>query len=139
MQSILPKEQTLSHIIKNSYQYYQNPHQGSETKIVFVCTMGMLRSPTAASVASRMGYNARACGVDPEALIKLSSPLIWWADIIVFMDQEACDKALRTTAEHTKLGVKGLVWNIPDIYKRNDPELIAIIEQKLNTLKHGTN
>lgn len=117
---------------------YNNPYQGIATRILFVCSAGMLRSPTAADVATRAGYNARSCGSSIDmALIPLSVNLIAWADRIVFMNIankfEAAQKFVNIGECRKKL-VDAAVWDIEDVYDRDDPTLRRICEEKLDAM-----
>ena len=65
--------------------------QGAFKKVLCVCSMGLLRSPTAALVLSMppFNFNTRSVGIDQElALIPVSQQLISWADEIVCMTRE---------------------------------------------------
>lgn len=108
---------------------YNNPYQGNATRLLFVCSVGMLRSPTAADVATGMGFNARSCGSDPVALIPLSANLIMWADEIVFMNRENYEQAIATFA-HTgyeyDIESKKRFIHVDDDYDRDDPTLRTI-------------
>ena len=41
---------------------YNNPYQGTDKKLLFVCSAGLLRSATAANLFAKKGYNTRGCG-----------------------------------------------------------------------------
>lgn len=118
---------------------YANEYQGSSTRALFVCSAGLLRSPTAAKVAiCEKGWNARACGSHEEyALIPLSATLIYWADRIFFVNQENYDRALETFSENedsnagTLLVSKATVWDLPDQYSYDHPDLVEIISKLL--------
>lgn len=113
---------------------YNNPYQGPGRRILFVCSAGLLRSPTAADVATRMGFNARSCGSSDCALIPLSVNLILWADTIVFVEHSNYTKAVETFTPvdyHEDIISKAVVWGLPDDYERNDSWLVARIEDKM--------
>lgn len=101
---------------------YSNPYQGNASRILFVCSVGMLRSPTAAAEAIKQGYNARACGSCQElALIPITVNLIMWTDKIVFMNEENKFEALQTffgDIDSTKKLNAGVVWEL-DIFMTN--------------------
>lgn len=116
---------------------YTTDFQGDYVRAVFVCTAGMLRSPTAAAVACKMGWNTRSCGTDRNALIPLTQQLINWADKIYFVNSEnyevaklqfSPDIGVATWVLPT-LEQKAIVWNIPDEYAYMDPELVKQIEE----------
>lgn len=113
---------------------YNNQYQGSGKRLLFVCSAGLLRSPTAADVATRMGFNARSCGSSNYALIPLSVNLILWADSIVFVEQSNYEEAVGTFTPvdyHEDIISKAVVWNLPDEYERNDTWLVDRIEDKM--------
>lgn len=108
---------------------YNNQYQGNAARLLFVCSVGMLRSPTAADVATGMGFNARSCGSDPVALIPLSANLIMWADKIVFMNRENYEQALHTfrnTGYEEDIEAKKEFIHVDDDYNRDDPTLRII-------------
>ena len=121
---------------------YANPYatdfQGDYVRALFVCSAGILRSPTAAAIACNMGWNTRSCGTLTNALIPLTESLIAWADKIYFMDSESFEVAttrfnanLNTTPDWilTALETKSTVWNIPDEYNYMDATLVNQIQQ----------
>src|ERR1700741_1419364 len=89
-------KQTLTEKIFATDCPYENPAQTKAKRLLFVCSVGLLRSPTAQIVASTMGYNARACGSNVElALIPMSCKLIDWANHIIFMNRGNLDQSLK--------------------------------------------
>jgi len=110
---------------------YNNPYQSNRPKLLFVCSVGMLRSPTAAAVGVQRGYNTRAVGSDVScALIPLSVNLIEWADHIFFMTMENWDQAVETfeaVGYLQDLKEKSTILGINDSYDAFDPTLIRII------------
>ena len=114
---------------------YQNASQTNAPRILFVCSVGMLRSPTAQMVATGMGYNARACGSAVDiALIPLSCNLINWADKIVFMNRENLSESIecfRPVGYEDDILSKSTVWNIPDHYNWGEQQLWELIHQQL--------
>ena len=108
---------------------FDNKYQGIASRYLFVCSAGILRSPTAASVADSLGYNSRSCGSHNYALIPISVNLITWADKIFFMEEnnyhETLDTFYGSGNEKTTelLKAKSVIWDIEDIYDRNDPTL----------------
>lgn len=115
-----------------------NQYQTKARRVVFVCSVGMLRSPTAQIVASQHGFNARAAGSDRDrALIPLNANLIEWAEKIVFMNFENLCQALNTfegTGYDETIRERKVVWNIEDQYEWGDPILFRILEEKMKTL-----
>ena len=126
---------TLTSQIFNLNAPYDNPFQGSGPRWLFVCSAGLLRSPTAAAVAIRHGINARSCGSSVDcALIPINANLIAWATKIFFINREAYSESLAVFANtgwEEDLEEKGVVWSIPDQYEYMNPTLVDIIERKL--------
>lgn len=116
---------------------FDNMCQGKIPRYLFVCSAGLLRSPTAAAVATQMGRNARSCGSARYALIPLSVNLIHWAHTIFFVNEENSSQALETFGhidyadEHDMLLTKGVVWDIPDTYNYMEDPLPAIVREFL--------
>jgi predicted protein tyrosine phosphatase len=109
---------------------YDNPFQGKAPRILFVCSVGLLRSPTAAAYFSERGYNTRACGsMVGCALIPISANLVEWAHQICFMTHENKQETLALFHEDTVtqevIRGKSVVLNITDDYEYNQPELIS--------------
>lgn len=107
---------------------YRNPYQGNSERWLFVCSAGLLRSPTGAALAVKRGINARSCGSDPHyALIPCSANLINWADKIVFVNEENYFELLGDFDEYPNLVQqikdKAKVLDIPDDFEYMDPKL----------------
>jgi predicted protein tyrosine phosphatase len=111
-----------------------NRWQGDVVKALFVCSAGILRSPTAAlHFAKTKGWNTRAVGDNEEfALIPISEALLHWADIIFVM---TADQRL-----HIKLHFgqsfsdKIFVMNIQDDFGFMDEELVRFLEASMDHL-----
>lgn len=127
-------------LFSNGYPY-TNASQGTNKRLLFVCSAGLLRSPTAAMVASKRGYNARSCGSSIKiALIPFSKNLFLWADVIVFMNSDNEDQVFRHLSGTDKdlravVMAKTVCWDIEDIYNYDDDDLIWVIERKLDILE----
>lgn len=109
----------------------KNPYQTDACRVLCVCSVGMLRSPTLANeLHTRYGYNTRSCGVSIDhALVPISSALIYWADEIVFMDFNAFNE-FTEVKENMELikEVKDtctdvFILNVPDDFNWNDSVL----------------
>lgn len=115
---------------------YNNPHQGHAARWLFVCSAGLLRSPTGASLAAQYGINARSCGSSFNyALVPCSANLIHWADKIVFVNPYNRDELeLEFVADYDLVDMmnsKAIVLDIPDNYDYMDRELIAQFNSQL--------
>lgn len=105
---------TLSEIIMEAGGCpWDNPFQGNDKKVLFVCSAGILRSATGARLYAQK-YNTRACGAAPYALIRISANLIAWADEIVFVNQENYDQAIDKFPGIVEK--KTVILDIPDVF-----------------------
>lgn len=115
---------------------YDNPYQGSSHRAVFVCSAGLLRSATAATIGSSLGMNTRACGSESYALIPLSLNLLFWAHTIYFVSEYnylgAQETFCRDTDAQLLLDRKSVIWDIPDVYDYMQPQLVKIITELLS-------
>jgi len=119
---------------------YNNHSQGSAPRWLFVCSAGLLRSPTGAALAIRKGLNARSCGSAIDyALVPISANLIMWAQKIVFVNEENYRESLELFADqqmlHNLLVVRALVLDIPDQYNYNDTELLIEFEKQIDWVR----
>jgi predicted protein tyrosine phosphatase len=115
---------------------YSNPYQGSSERWLFVCSAGLLRSPTGAALAVKHGINARSCGSNFNyALIPCSANLINWANKIIFVNKENLwqleDNFLGHQDLLDQIDRKKIVLNIPDNFEYMDPQLQQFFEDEL--------
>lgn len=115
---------------------YDNFYQGNDPRWLFVCSAGLLRSPTGARLAGLKGINARSCGSAVGwALIPISANLINWAQKIIFVCSDNYYESLelfKDTADlHYQLVTKSVVLDIPDQFEYMEPQLVEQFEQKL--------
>ncbi|MCP8310110.1 MAG: hypothetical protein L6N95_04780 [Candidatus Methylarchaceae archaeon HK01B] len=98
-------------------------------RILFVCTGNMDRSPTAETLLKgREGFVALSAGTWMKALRRISKSLIEWSDLIFVMEERHKKSILALKPEAEK---KVIVLDIPDVYLRDDPELIKTLKTKL--------
>ena len=115
---------------------YSNPYQGSADRWLFVCSAGLLRSPTGAAMAVQRGINARSCGSNFNyALIPCSANLINWANKIIFVNRENLwqleDNFLGHKDLLDQIERKQIVLNIPDNFEYMDKQLQSFFEAEL--------
>lgn len=123
---------TLTEVIMASTAPWDNPYQGPDKKVLFVCSAGILRSATAARMYAQK-YNTRAAGSEEYALVPLTDNLIAWADEIVFVN------ASNYASAHKKWDFKNMdkqirVLNIPDQYEHMHPELMNHFKNQYENL-----
>lgn len=114
--------------LANVHNRFQN--QDLYKRVLVVCSAGLLRSATVASVLhTTYGYNVRNCGTSQEyALIPISEALIEWADHIVFVSPENF-YTVSGYLERYYPEKPVTVYDIGDNYSYNSPELVKIIKE----------
>ena len=103
---------------------------------LFICTQNIHRSPTAEKVFREMLQEKNLPGevksarVSPDAPKHINDKLLRWADKIFCMEEEHKTylSYLLPEIEH-----KIVVLNIPDRYRRDDPELVRLLRAKLSS------
>lgn len=118
---------------RNQITNIMNPHQSKGKKVLCVCSAGLLRSPTLADVLHKeLGYNTRAVGTAKNfALIPITEALIYWADEIVFVDEDCKDYLDIDTREELKnVEAEITTLDIPDVYDGGTKELEEICLQQ---------
>lgn len=107
----------------------RNPYQGTDKKVLFVCSMGILRSATAARIYAHK-YNTRCAGSWGDALVPLTPLLLAWAEEIVFVNKENYGNAVNEFGADVFKETPTRVLDIPDQYPHCHPNLIeAFCEQ----------
>ena len=127
---------TKNDAIFNTSAPYANQYQGEAPRWLFVCSAGLLRSPTGATMAAQRGINARSCGSNfSYALVPCSANLINWAEKIVFVNGENLwqleDNFLGHKDLLEQIERKQIVLNIPDNYEYMAPELQQFFKDEL--------
>lgn len=107
----------------------KNPYQGQDKKVVFVCTMGLLRSATGMRLYAG-SLNTRSAGSAPDALTPLTPILIAWADEIVFVNEENHNEAVDRYGPDAWPHARTVILNIPDQYPHMHPKLIEAFEKQ---------
>lgn len=130
-----PTKMTMTEMIFKSKSPYDNPYQGRDKKVLFVCSAGILRSATAARIYAKK-YNTRAAGSASYALIPVSHELLLWADEVVFVNREnfLATKINYDLDEIKNRGTVITTLNIPDDYEHMHPELIKHFEKQYEEL-----
>ena len=122
-------------IFKSNHCPYKNIYQGYQTRLLFVCTAGLLRSPTCAIIGAQLGFNTRSAGSEDQyALIPVTWNLIQWANFIIFVEQKNYDEVLEKFSENEiaigTIKEKARVWDIPDNYEYMEKMLVFKIKEK---------
>jgi predicted protein tyrosine phosphatase len=115
------EKKTLSQLIMETDCPWDNQYQGKDKKVLFVCSVGILRSATGARMYAQK-YNTRAAGSEHYALIPVTGDLLIWADEIIFVNKENY-KSVADVFDMTEIDPKVKILNIPDQYPYMDVEL----------------
>jgi len=107
----------------------KNPYQGTDKKVVFVCSMGILRSATGARLYAHK-YNTRTAGTYPDALVPLSPILVAWADELVFVNKDNYNFFTKNIDRELFADLNIKVLNIPDCYEHMHPKLIEAFKEQ---------
>lgn len=102
-----------------------------KTKLLFVCSRNLWRSPTAEALfRNHPRYEARSAGTENSARIKVTAGHIGWADMIFCMEKKHAARLDERFASET--AEKPLiVLRIPDEYQFMDPALIDLLQSEL--------
>ena len=116
------KKKTYTEVMFSTSAPYDNPYQGEDKRVLFVCSAGILRSATAARIYAKK-YNTRAAGSASYALIPVTDELLIWCKEVVFVNEENYNQV------HQKFDLdtfpcKVKILDIPDQYDHMHPELI---------------
>ena len=98
--------------------------------LLFICSKNQWRSPSAELLfKNHPVYQARSAGMSDKARIKVSQKLVDWADVVFAMERKHRDLLKLRFDLSEKIIV---VLDIEDNYQFNDPELIAILQERLS-------
>jgi predicted protein tyrosine phosphatase len=105
-------------------------------RVLFVCTSNRLRSPTAETLFTGWpALEVSSAGLDPAATRVVDEGVIATADVIFVMEQHHRDKIRKRF--RSVLGQRPVyVLGIPDEYERDQPELIALLKERVPPLLH---
>ena len=102
--------------------------------ILFICSQGKLRSPTAAQLYSNTpGLEVASAGLNSDAVVPVKPDLLEWADRIFVMEKNHRNRLTRKFKTHLQ-GKRITVLGIPDEYDFMDEILLMILEQKLTPM-----
>jgi predicted protein tyrosine phosphatase len=107
-----------------------NSAQGPTLRVLFVCELGILRSPTAAHwAACKKGWNTRSAGTHGDAVPPLHESVIRWAQRIYVMQPDQIQYI--EEAYGIQIQEKARVMHIPDEFHYMSPQLVKIIASVL--------
>jgi predicted protein tyrosine phosphatase len=99
-------------------------------RVLFICSRNRLRSPTAESVFAGSGIETDSAGLAPDADCVLSAEQVEWADLIFVMEKQHRAK-LKQRFTASLHGKRIVCLDVPDRYEFMQPELVALLQQKV--------
>ena len=101
------------------------------TRVLFVCSMNRLRSPTAEQVfANHPGVECDSAGLNNDANNPVTGELVEWAELIFVMERSHRTKLLKRFKRHLA-NRRVVCLDIPDDYDFMDPELVELLKRKV--------
>lgn len=103
-------------------------------KYLFICLANMERSPTGKRVFEELSkekgieVKVESAGLMPDLGRQVTKEIADNADVIFVMEPYMKIKLINTYSQNPE---KIISLNIPDIYKRHDPELVNWLKRKL--------
>ena len=99
-------------------------------KVLFICNQNLNRSKTAEELFKGK-FKTKSAGLYNEKPV--NEKQLSWADIVVVMeDEQRAEIAKRFPKLYMQKRILSL--DIPDVYFYNQPELIDVLESKINEL-----
>ena len=103
-------------------------------RLLFLCSRNQWRSPTAEKVYQNDArVEVRSAGVSPAARCRVSEKLLRWADRVLVMEH-AHKQRLREQFPELVRELRIEVLDIPDDYEFMNPELVALIRERVEPL-----
>lgn len=98
------------------------------TKVLFVCSANLDRSPTAEALfRDHPGIEVASAGTLRDAVTPLGQAHLAWADLVLVMEEAHRDTIAQRFGETRKVVVLG----IPDDFRRGDPELVKLLHARV--------
>jgi len=101
----------------------------SKTKVLFICSGNIDRSPTAEELfKARQDLEVKSAGTSILARRRVTRDVIQWADKIFVMEEKHAE---HISSMDPASAQKIVILNIPDVYHRNDPELKQLLLERV--------
>ncbi|MBW2967882.1 phosphotyrosine protein phosphatase [Candidatus Woesearchaeota archaeon] len=99
-------------------------------KLLFICNQNQNRSPTAAALFSE-SYDTRSAGL--YSAEPVTKEQLEWADTVIVMEEEMRSEIAKRFP-NLYLKKRILCLNIPDMYRKDQPELVELIKERMESL-----
>jgi predicted protein tyrosine phosphatase len=108
-------------------------------RVLFVCRLNRHRSATAERLfCKRQDLDVRSAGTSEDAMVWINERMLDWADLIFVMDDDQQRKLKEMFPEHPALQ-RAVCLDIPDIFGFNDPELVQLLQERVQRTLDATN
>jgi len=99
-------------------------------RVLFVCHQNRARSATAERVfCKRIDLDVRSAGTSEDAMVRVNSRMLEWADLIITMDAYQRRALEDMFPAHPTLA-RIVCLDIPDNFPFLDPELVKLLEER---------
>ena len=103
-------------------------------RILFVCTINLMRSATAHQIyANDLRFQVRSAGTHRSAETVLSRELLYWAELVVVMEERHLN-FIRKTYPAIFKGKNIVCLDVPDNYDYMQAELIVLLRDRFEEL-----
>jgi predicted protein tyrosine phosphatase len=103
-------------------------------RLLFLCSHNQWRSPTAEAVYQNdPRVEVRSAGVNASAQRRVTEKILRWADLVLVMEHGHKNR-LREQFPDLVRDLRIEVLDIPDDYEFMNPELVALIRERVESL-----
>src|SRR4051812_47508672 len=107
------------------------PHTAPAKRVLFVCRLNRHRSATAERIfCKRKDLEVRSAGTEEDAMVRVNTRMLEWADVIFAMDPMQVDALRRLFPAHPALQ-RVVCLDIEDVYSFLQPQLVELLQQKV--------
>lgn len=107
------------------------PHSGAPRRVLFICRLNRHRSATAERIfCKRRDLDVRSAGTEEDAMVRVNTRMLEWADVIFTMDNQQRESLERMFPSHPALQ-RLICLDIPDDFTFLDPRLVTLLEERV--------
>ena len=107
------------------------PHSGSPRRVLFICRLNRHRSATAERIfCKRHDLDVRSAGTEEDAMVRVNSRMLEWADVIFTMDSQQRRSLEQMFPSHPALA-RLTCLDIQDEFTFLDPKLVELLEERV--------
>jgi predicted protein tyrosine phosphatase len=107
------------------------PHTAPPKRVLFICRLNRHRSATAERIfGKRNDLDVRSAGTEEDALVRVNTRMLDWADVIFAMDELQRDSLRRMFPSHPALE-QIICLDIPDEFVFLQPKLVELLQERV--------